>query len=59
MFPEGDPTSAPIQEILYWQTNTMEVSIYWIHVHVNRQQESNSICITLYCQITNCNTQAH
>ena len=25
MFPEGDPTSAPIQEILYWQTNTMEM----------------------------------
>ena len=20
MFPEGDPSSAPIQEILYWQT---------------------------------------
>ena len=28
MFPEGDPTSAPIQEILYWQTNTIEVR--WI-----------------------------
>ena len=25
MFPEGDPTSAPIQEILYWQTNTMQM----------------------------------
>ena len=25
MFPEGDPTSAPMQEILYWQSNTMEV----------------------------------
>merc|ERR1711983_555620 len=25
MFPEGDPTSAPIQEILYWQTRTIEM----------------------------------
>lgn len=25
MWPEGDPTSAPIQEILYWQTRTMEM----------------------------------
>lgn len=25
MFPEGDPTSAPIQEILYWQYRTMEM----------------------------------
>jgi len=25
MFPEGDPTSAPIQEILYWQYKTMEM----------------------------------
>ena len=25
MFPEGDPASAPIQEILYWQHRTMEM----------------------------------
>ena len=25
MFPEGDPASAPIQEILYWQTRTIEM----------------------------------
>jgi len=25
MFPEGDPASAPIQEILYWQYRTMEM----------------------------------
>ena len=25
MFPEGDPTSPPIQEILYWQTKSMEM----------------------------------
>eukprot|EP00096_Caligus_rogercresseyi_P009417 TRINITY_DN3199_c1_g2_i1.p1 TRINITY_DN3199_c1_g2~~TRINITY_DN3199_c1_g2_i1.p1 ORF type:complete len:793 (-),score=244.59 TRINITY_DN3199_c1_g2_i1:864-3242(-) len=25
MFPEGDPSSAPIQEILYWQTRTIEM----------------------------------
>ena len=25
MFPEGDPASAPIQEILYWQMRTMEM----------------------------------
>lgn len=25
MFPEGDPASAPIQEILYWQNRTMEM----------------------------------
>ncbi len=25
MFPEGNPASAPIQEILYWQTRTMEM----------------------------------
>ena len=25
MFPEGDPASMPIQEILYWQTRTIEM----------------------------------
>ena len=25
MFPDGDPASAPIQEILYWQTRTIEM----------------------------------
>ena len=25
MFPEGDPASAPIQEILYWQFKTIEM----------------------------------
>jgi len=25
MFPEGDPASAPIQEILFWQTRTIEM----------------------------------
>ena len=25
MHPEGDPASAPVQEILYWQKNTMEM----------------------------------
>jgi len=25
MFPEGDPTSAAVQEILYWQSQTMEM----------------------------------
>ena len=25
MFPEGDPASAPIQEILFWQYKTMEM----------------------------------
>ncbi|XP_063869848.1 uncharacterized protein LOC135105560 isoform X3 [Scylla paramamosain] len=25
MFPEGDPTSAPVQEILHWQHRTMEM----------------------------------
>ena len=24
MFPEGDPASKPIQEILYWQRRTIE-----------------------------------
>ncbi len=25
MFPEGDPASAPIQEILFWQARTIEM----------------------------------
>ena len=25
MFPEGDPASGPSQEILYWQTRTIEM----------------------------------
>ena len=30
MFPEGDPASAPIQEILYWQFKTMEMMYHQV-----------------------------
>ncbi len=31
MFPEGNPASAPIQEILYWQTRCVFASSFFLH----------------------------
>ena len=42
MFPEGDPASAPIQEILYWQTRTIEMMYSRVAEAIQRCQSQST-----------------
>ena len=44
MFPEGDPASAPIQEILYWQTRTIEMMYKMIGDAIKESGGSSHPC---------------
>ena len=55
MWPEGDPTSAPMQAILHWQKRTMEMMYREVCVRIDK----HNIIIAMVNQIDSDNKQKY